>query len=67
MAVVEYQKDRSVWLIKAKWQVVTYLLYINLNIFLEIISIQVQHQVVDKVKAITYNDEWQLVSEFSFL
>lgn len=67
MPVVEYQKDRSVWLIKAKWQVVTYLLYINLNIFLEIISIQVQHQVVDKVKAITYNDEWQLVSEFSFL
>lgn len=62
-----YCKNWSIWLTEAKGQVVTYLLYINLNIFLEIISIQIQHQVVDKVKAVTHNDERQLVSEFSFL
>lgn len=52
---------------EAKGQAVTYLLYINLNIFLEIISIQIQHQVVDKVKAVAHDDERQLISEFSFL
>ena len=45
----------------------TYLLYINFNVFLQIVAIQVEHKVVYKVEAIAHNDEWQLISELGLL
>lgn len=33
-----------------------YLLHIDLNVFLQVVSVQVQNQIVDKVKSVTHND-----------
>lgn len=44
-----------------------YLLNIDLNVFLQVVAVQVEDQVVDKVKSVTDDDQWQLVSEFCFL
>ena len=45
----------------------SYLLYVNLNILLQIVSIEVQDQVMNIVKPITNNDEWQLICQLGFL
>ena len=45
----------------------SYLLNIDLDVLLQVVAVQVEHQVVDKVKAVTDDDEWQLVGEFGFL
>lgn len=45
----------------------SYLLNIDLNVLLQVVAIQVEDQVVDKVKTITDDDERELVSEFGFL
>lgn len=44
-----------------------YLLNIDLNVLLQIVAVQVEDQVMDKVKSVTDDDQWQLVGEFSFL
>lgn len=44
-----------------------YLLHVDLNVLLQAVAVQVQHQVMHKVKAITHNDQWQLVCQFGFL
>lgn len=44
-----------------------HLLNINLNVLLQIIAVQVEDQVMDKVESVTDDDQWQLVGEFSFL
>ena len=45
----------------------SYLLYINLNVLLKIVTIQIQNQIMHKVKSITHNDQRQLISQLSFL
>lgn len=45
----------------------SYLLHINLDVFLEVVSVQVQDQIMDKIKAVTHDDQWKLVSQFCFL
>lgn len=45
----------------------SYLLNIDLNVLLQVVAVEVEDQVVDKVETITDDDEWQLVSEFGFL
>lgn len=44
-----------------------YLLNIDLNVLLQIVAVQVEDQVMDKVESVTDDDQWQLVGEFSFL
>lgn len=44
-----------------------YLLNIDLNVLLQIVAVQVEDQIVDKVESVTDDDQWQLVGEFSFL
>lgn len=44
-----------------------HLLNIDLNVLLQVVAVQVEDQVVDKVKAVADDDEWQLVGEFGFL
>ena len=44
-----------------------YLLYIDLNILLQVVPIEVQDEVVHQVKAVTDNDEGQLIGELGFL
>lgn len=44
-----------------------HLLDINLNVLLQVVAVQVEDQVVDKVKTVTDDDERQLVSKFGFL
>lgn len=46
---------------------VMYLLHIDLNVFLQAVAVQVQHQIVDKIKAVTHNDQRQLVSQLCLL
>lgn len=46
---------------------VMYLLHVDLNVFLQAVAVQVQHQIVDKIKAVTHNDQRQLVSQLGFL
>lgn len=45
----------------------TYLLHVDFNVFLQVVAIQVEHKVVDEVKAVTHNDEGQLVGQFRLL
>lgn len=49
------------------YEVVMYLLHIDLNVFLQAVAVQVQDQVVDKIKAVAHNDQRQLVSQLGFL
>lgn len=44
-----------------------YLLHVDLNVFLQAVAVQVQHQIVDKVKAVTHDDQRQLVSQLGLL
>lgn len=44
-----------------------YLLNVDLYVLLQIIAVQVEDQVMDKVESVTDNDQWQLVGQFSFL
>lgn len=44
-----------------------YLLNIDLNVLLQVVAVQVEDQVMDKVKSVADDDEWQLVGEFGFL
>lgn len=48
-------------------QCVSHLLDINLNVLLQVVAVQVEDQVVDKVKTVADDDERQLVSKFGFL
>ncbi len=45
----------------------TYLLHIDLYVFLQVIAVQVEDQVVDKVVSIADNDQRELVSQFDLL
>ena len=45
----------------------THLLHIDLNVLLQVVAVQVQDQVVDKVKAVADDDEGQLVGQLGFL
>lgn len=45
----------------------SHLLDINLDVFLQVVSVQVEDKIVDKIKPVTDDDERQLVSEFGFL
>lgn len=44
-----------------------YLLHVDLNVFLQAVAVQVQNQIVDKIKAVAHDDQRQLVSQLSFL
>lgn len=44
-----------------------HLLNVDLNVLLQVVAVQVEHQVVDEVEAVADDDEWQLVGEFGFL
>ncbi len=43
------------------------LLYVDLDVLLQVVAIEIQHQVVDKVEPIADDDQWQLVSQLGFL
>lgn len=45
----------------------SYLLYVNLNVLLQVVAVQIEDQVVDEVKTVTNDDERQLVSQFGLL
>lgn len=42
-------------------------MYVNLNVLLQIVSVEVQDQIMNIVKPIAHNDEWQLVCQLGFL
>lgn len=44
-----------------------YLLNINLDVLLQVVVVQVQNKIVDKVKPITHDDEGKLVCELGLL
>lgn len=44
-----------------------YLLHVDFNVFLQAVAVQVQDQIMDKVKAVTDDDQRQLVGQFRFL
>lgn len=44
-----------------------YLLDVDLDVLLQVVAVQVEDEVVDKVKPVADDDEWQLVGEFGFL
>jgi len=44
-----------------------YLLNVDLNVFLQAVAVEVQDQVVDKVKAVAHDDQRQLVGQLGFL
>ena len=44
-----------------------YLLHIDLDVFLEVVAVKIQNQVMDKVEAITYDDQRELVCQFGLL
>ena len=45
----------------------TYLLHIDLNVLLQVIAIQVEHKVVDKVETVAYYNQGELISQFGLL
>lgn len=45
----------------------THLLDVNLNVLLQVIPVQIEHEVVHKVESIADDDEWQLVGELGLL
>lgn len=45
----------------------TYLLHVDLNVLLQIVAVQIEDQVVDKVKSVAHDDERKLISQFRFL
>ncbi len=49
------------------WKYKMYLLHVDLNVLLQAVAVQVQDQIMDKIKAVTYNDQRQLVSQLGFL
>lgn len=44
-----------------------YLLHINLNVLLQIVAVQIEDQVMDKIKAVAHDDKRQLISQFRLL
>lgn len=48
-------------------ETVSYFLHVDFNIFLEIVAVQIEHQVVNKVKAITHNDQRKLIGKLGLL
>lgn len=44
-----------------------YLLYVDLDVFLQGVAVQVEHEVVNQVKPVTHNDQWQLVRQLRLL
>lgn len=46
---------------------VKYLLYVNLDIFLEVVAVKVEHKIMNEVETVAHNDERKLISEFCFL
>ena len=45
----------------------TDLLYVDLNVFLQVVTVQVEYQIMDKVVAIAYNNQRQLVCQLCLL
>ena len=45
----------------------TYLLHVDLNVLLQVIAIQVEHKVVDKVEAVAYYNQRELICQFGLL
>lgn len=44
-----------------------YLLHIDLDVLLQAVAVQVQDQIVDKIKAVTHDDQRELISQLGFL
>ena len=44
-----------------------YLLDVDLNVLLQVVAVQVENQVVDKVETITHDDQRQLVRQLRLL
>ena len=44
-----------------------YLLHIDLNVFLQAVAVQVQDQIMDKIEAVTNDDQRQLICQLGFL
>lgn len=44
-----------------------YLLYVDLDVFLQAVAVQVQNEIVDEIEAVAHDDERQLICEFGFL
>lgn len=44
-----------------------YLLHVDFDVFLQTVAVQVQDQIVDKVEAVTDDDQRQLVGQLRFL
>lgn len=44
-----------------------YLLNVNLNVLLQAVAVEIQHEVMHKVEAVTHDDEGQLVLQLGFL
>lgn len=47
--------------------ITVYLLHVDLNVLLQIIAVEVENKVMDKVKAITDDDQRELVGQFGLL
>ena len=45
----------------------SYFLDVDLDVLLQVVAVQVEHQVMDEVEAVAHNDEWQLVCELGLL
>lgn len=48
-------------------ETVSYFLHVDFNVFLEIVAVQIEHQVMYKVKAITHNDQRKLICKLGLL
>ncbi len=44
-----------------------YLLYVDLDVLLQAVAIQVEHEIVDEIEAVAHDDERKLIGEFGFL
>ena len=48
-------------------QSAAYLLYIDLNVLLQVVAIEVEHKVMHKAEAVADDDQRQLVGQLGFL
>lgn len=60
----QYKSRRSLW---QTWFLTSYFLYIYFDVFLQIVAVEVEHQVMDKVKAVTHDDKGKLVCQLGLL
>lgn len=53
--------------IKPNFETVSYFLHINFNVFLEIVAVEIEDQVMNKVEAIAHNDQRKLICKLGLL